>query len=143
MPPPSDRFKPIQRLASHRERKAAAELGESLRNRDEARQRLSELESYLAEYLDRFAQATRSGLSGTQLLEYQVFINKLEAAIAQQRENVDRSQRQCDSSKAQWQGRVTHSKAVDNAVGRMQADEQREQDKREQSESDEFGQRKR
>jgi flagellar FliJ protein len=143
MAPPSDRFKPIQRLASHRERKAAAELGESLRTRDAARQRLGELEAYLAEYLERFAQATRSGLSGTQLLEYQVFINKLEAAIAQQRENVDRTERQCDSSKVQWQGRLTHAKAVDNAVGRMQADEQREQDKREQSESDEFGQRKR
>ena len=143
MAPPSDRFKPIQKLASNKERNAAAALGESLRQRDAAQQRLAELQSYLAEYLERFAQATRSGISGKQLLEYQVFINKLETAIGQQQELVARSQRQCDSSKAQWQGRFTRVKAVDQVIDRMQADEQRAQDRREQAESDELAQRKR
>lgn len=140
---PSDRFKPIQKIASHKERKAAAALGESLKSRDAAQQRLDELRQYHAEYLERFSRATRSGLAASQILEYQVFINKLEAAINQQQEIVAHSQQRCDSSKAQWRGRYTHSKAMDNAVERLQEAEQREADRKRQTEDDERTQRKR
>lgn len=143
MAPPSDRFKPIQKIASHKERKAAAALGESLKHRDAAKQRLDELRDYHAEYLERFSRATHNGLSGSQIREYQVFINKLEAAIAQQQEVVERSQQYCDSSKAQWRGRYTKAKAMDNAVDRMQDQERRQEDRRQQTEADERAQRKR
>lgn len=134
--PPSDRFKPIQKIASHRERKAATALGESLRQHEAARRRLEELRQYLAEYLERFAAAARNGLSSSQILEYQVFIGKLETAIAQQEQVVARSQRDCDSSKAQWRGRYTKSKAMQNAVGRLRQQEDRHREKQEQGETD-------
>ena len=143
MAPPSDRFKPIQKIALHKERKAAAALGESLKTREAAVQRLDELRQYLAEYQERFARAARNGLSSSQILEYQVFISKLEAAIGQQEGNVARTQKNCDSSKAHWRGRYTKSKAMDNAVGRMVDEERRSDDKKEQSDNDERGQRKR
>ena len=142
MAPPSDRFKPIHKLASQKERKAAAALGESIRQRDAAQQRLEELRQYLAEYLERFANATRNGLPSNQVLEYQVFIAKLETAISQQEEIVARSQESCDSSKQQWRGRYTKSKAVENAIDRMRLAEQKDLDRREQAESDERSQRK-
>ena len=140
---PSDRFKPIQKVVSQKERKAAVELGESLKQRDEANQRLTELKEYLAEYLERFAKAARNGLTSSQIMEYQVFISKLEAAIEQQEKVVARSERACDSSKQQWRGRYTKSKAMDNAVDRMRLNERKNQDRREQAESDERAQRKR
>ncbi|MCB1797683.1 MAG: flagellar export protein FliJ [Gammaproteobacteria bacterium] len=143
MAPPSDRFKPIQKIALHKERKAAAALGESLKTREAAVQRLDELRQYLAEYQERFARAARNGLSSSQILEYQVFISKLETAIEQQEGNVARTQKNCDSSKADWRGRYTKSKAMDNAVGRMVDEERRSDDKKEQSDNDERGQRKR
>ena len=143
MAPPSDRFKPIQKIALHKERKAAAALGESLKTREAAVQRLDELRQYLAEYQERFARAARNGLSRSQILEYQVFISKLETAIEQQEGNVARTQKNCDSSKADWRGRYTKSKAMDNAVGRMVDEERRSDDKKEQSDNDERGQRKR
>ncbi|MCP5439400.1 MAG: flagellar export protein FliJ [Chromatiaceae bacterium] len=93
MAPPSDRFKPIQKIALHKERKAAAALGESLKTREAAVQRLDELRQYLAEYQERFARAARNGLSSSQILEYQVFISKLETAIEQQEGNVARTQK--------------------------------------------------
>jgi flagellar FliJ protein len=143
MVPPSERFKPIQKLALHKERKAAAALGESLKQREAAKQRLTELRQYRAEYLERFAGATRAGVSSRQILEYQVFISKLETAITQQEEIVNRSQQDCDSSKAQWRGRYTKSKAMDNVVDRMHEAERKDLDRKEQAESDEHAQRKR
>jgi flagellar FliJ protein len=140
---PSRRFKPIQKIASHKERKAAAALGESLKQKDAATQRLGELKQYLAEYLERFARATRSGLSSSQILEYQVFIGKLETAIAQQEAVVARSQQDCDSSKARWRGNFTKSKAMQTAVDRMQTEERRRTERKEQSESDDRAQRRR
>lgn len=142
MAPPSERFRPIHKLASHKERKAAAALGESIRQRDAAQQRLEELRQYLAEYLERFANATRNGLPGSQLLEYQVFISKLETAIVQQEEIVRQSQRDCDSSKKNWAGRYTRSKAMENALDRMRVAERKDEDRKEQAESDDRSQRK-
>jgi flagellar FliJ protein len=143
MVPPSERFRPIQRIASHKERKAAAALGESLKQREAACTRLDELRRYLADYQERYAGVARSGLSSRQILEYQVFISKLETAIAQQEDVVSQSQRLCDSSKAQWRGRYTKSRAMENAVGRMHEEERKDQDRKEQSESDDQAQRKR
>ena len=143
MAPPSRRFKPIQKLASHKERKAAAALGESLKQREAAQQRLDELREYRSEYLERFASATRAGVSSRQILEYQVFINKLETAIGQQEEIVSRSQQDCDSSKAQWRGRYSKSKAMEHVIERMRQAERKDQQRKEQSESDERAQRKR
>jgi flagellar FliJ protein len=140
---PSERFKPIHTLASNKERKAAVQLGESIRLRDSALQRLQELEAYHREYLERFAQAGRKGLPSSQILEYQVFIGKLEAAIAEQRAIVNRSERDCDQSKQQWQGRYTKAKAMENAIDRMRLSERKDADRREQKESDERSQRKR
>ncbi len=142
MTPPSDRFKPIHRIASQKERKAAADLGESIKQRDAATQRLDELRAYLDEYLERFARATRDGLSRTQIMEYQVFIGKLETAIAQQEEIVAQSQQQFDSSKAHWRGRYTKSKAMENAIDRMREAERKDRDRKEQADSDERAQRK-
>jgi flagellar FliJ protein len=143
MAPPSKRFQPIQKIASHKERKAAAVLGESLKQREAARLRLEELRQYRAEYLERFGHATQAGLSSRQMLEYQVFITKLETAITQQEEIVKQSQQVCDSSKAQWRGRYTKSKAMENVVGRMQKAERADNNRKEQSESDDRAQRKR
>ena len=140
---PSDRFKPIHKLASQRERKAAAELGESIRQRDAAAQRLDELKQYLQEYLERFNRSARNGLSSNQVIEYQVFIGKLENAIAQQEEIVAQSRQALDSTKQHWRGRYTKSKAMENAIDRMRLAERKADQKQEQDESDERSQRKR
>jgi flagellar FliJ protein len=140
--PPSDRFKPIQKINTQRERKAATALGESLKNRDEARQRLDDLKAYLAEYLDRYAVAARSGISSSQLREYQVFISKLEQAIGQQEQVVTQSERQCDASKQQWRGRYSKAKAMDNAIDRLKQAERKSDERAEQAEADDRSPRK-
>jgi flagellar FliJ protein len=141
--PPSDRFKPIQMVAAHQERRAAAALGDSMRQRDAAQQRLDELRVYLVDYLDRFHQASLRGLASTQVREYQVFITKLEQAIAAQERVVVSSQQQCAAQKAQWQGRYSKHKAMENAVGRLQQRERQEAERKAQKDTDERAQRRR
>ena len=141
--PPSDRFKPIHQLASQKERKAAVELGESIKQRDSAQLRLAELEQYHKEYLERFADAARNGLNSNQIVEYQVFIGKLEDAIVEQRRIVQRVEQDCLQTRQQWQGRYTKAKAMESAIDRMRLAERRQDDRREQAESDDLSQRKR
>jgi len=143
MSPPSDRFKPIHKLASQKERKAAVELGQSIKQRDGAHQRLAELEQYHKEYLERFAQAARNGLPSNQIVEYQVFIGKLEDAIVEQKKIVARSDQNCADSKHHWRGRYTKAKAMENAIDRMRSAERKDADRKEQFAADEQSQRKR
>lgn len=140
---PSDRFKPIHQIASQKERKAAVQLGESIRERDQAQQRLAELEQYHGEYLERFANAARNGLHSRQVVEYQVFIAKLEDAIAEQRRIVQRVEQDCVQTRQQWQGRYTKAKAMENAIDRMRVAERKDADRREQADSDDLSQRRR
>lgn len=141
--PPSDRFKPIQKLNSQRERNAATQLGRSLKKRDDARKQLDDLKAYRAEYLEQYAADVSAGLPGTRLREYQVFIDKLEDVIARQQQIVSDSEQRCDSSKQHWRGRYSKQKAMDNAVERMRLNERKNRERQEQSESDERSQRKR
>lgn len=140
---PSKRFKPIQKLASNKERKAATLFGATLKTRDAAQVRLQELENYLAEYQERFETASRKGIGAARLQEYLAFIGKLEVAIAEQRKVLAGTQADCDASKAEWRGQYTKSKAVDKAVENMQSKERKVADKHEQKLSDDRSQRRR
>lgn len=139
----SQRFKPIQKISEKKERDAAATFGRHLKDREVAEKRLLELEQYLAEYQERFTQATRAGIAAARVQEYQAFIHKLEQAVNEQRRVIDGIQHQCDDSRAEWHGKLTKARAVDNAVDRMRADERENQARKEQSASDERSQRRR
>ncbi len=143
MAPPSKRFAPIQRVANDRERKAASALGESLKLRHEAENRLGELRAYHAEYLERYRRAARNALTAAQMRDYQVFIDKLEQAIAQQEQITAAAQQQCDTSKNQWRDKYTRTQVMNNVVDKLRDTERQATDKREQAEQDERNQRRR
>lgn len=143
MAPPSKRFEPIQRIAKDQERKAAGSLGESLKAKQVAEQRLAELRAYHAEYLERFRAATGAGASAAQIRGYQSFLDQLETAIREQQRIANMAQQQCDRSKDQWRDRYSRSKAMDGVVERLREGERKAVDKQEQSEQDERNQRRR
>jgi flagellar FliJ protein len=143
MAPPSKRFEPIQRIAKDRERKAASVLGEALKVRQAAEQRLAELRSYHAEYLERFRSATAAGSSAAQIRGYQRFLDQLEGAIREQERIAGQARQKCERSKEQWRDRYSRSKAMDGVVERLRDGERKEADKKEQSELDERNQRRR
>ncbi len=143
MSPPSKRFKPIQRIVGNKERQAANALGESLKVRQQEEERLRELRSYHAEYLQRYGETTRNGASAAQLRDYQVFLDRLEQAIHEQERVAGRARQQCDQNKDQWRERYTRSQVISKVVERLKDGERRAEDKQEQIDQDERNQHKR
>jgi flagellar FliJ protein len=138
----SERFKPVQRIADTRERKAAAALGDSLKARHEAEQRLADLRNYHGEYLERLRLANLQGMNLAQVREYQVFLDKLEQAIAEQERIVQCAAASCDSAQAEWRDKYTRTRVMNKVVERMQTEERLQADKREQAQQDDRPQRK-
>lgn len=139
---PSDRFKPVQRVADSRERKAASALGERLKKKQQAEQQLANLRAYHTEYLAQYQQANQQGMNVSRIREFQVFMDKLETAIAEQEKIVAQTSAACADAQAVWRDKYTRTQVMSNVVDRMKADEQREADKREQARQDDRPQRK-
>ena len=104
-------------LARTRTDRALAELGDALTASRNAEERLALLQRYRDEYGARFAQSTASGISITELRNYQVFIEKLQLAIEHQSREVE-SRRQGVGARAEgWRA----ARQTENAFDTLQA----------------------
>lgn len=139
----SRRFQPVQRVTQQRERKAATQLADCLKARQQAEQKLQELEGYYQDYLQRFNEATRNGIGAARVREYQLFLDKLEQAIGEQRAAVQRAQNDCDSAQGNWRQKHTRSRVMGSVMDRIREDERKAENKQEQAQLDERNQRKR
>jgi flagellar FliJ protein len=136
----SDRLKPVKRLADNRERAAAREFGDAQRALQAEQDKLVQLQAYHREYVERFHEAARSGMSATRMMEFRSFIASLEHAIQQQEQQMGLANADNAEAKATWQYQQSRSKAIGKAVERFQSEERLALDKREQSEQDERNQ---
>ena len=139
----SDRLKPIQQVAQVRERDAARAYGESQRRLQDEEGRLAELEAYRNEYLARFRTLQQQGITVAQLLEYQAFLGKLEAALRHQQEIVALRRGDAERRMAAWTDRRTHTRAMDRAVEHLVEAEQEAGERRDQKALDDRNQRRR
>jgi flagellar FliJ protein len=132
----SKRLKPVHRVAESKEQTAAKELGDSTRYMHEQEARLAELRNYHAEYLEKFHTAAKMGMSALQLQEFRAFLSKLERAIREQ-ENVIQDGRNVHKfKKDRWQKKHSRTQALGKVIDRYKQAEVKDQDKREQKESD-------
>jgi flagellar FliJ protein len=138
---PSKRFKPVKRVAESREQKAAQALGSSQRQARDQEARLEELKSYHKEYLDRFQEAARAGITAAQLQEYRAFLHKLELAIGEQKKIVQASLQTCSNDKAFWQEKRQRNQALGKVLEKFRSAERKVSESREQKETDERNQR--
>jgi len=141
--PPSKRLRPVQRIATHRERDAARAFGASQQTLTMEEAKLEELRRYHREYQARFEQEARNGMDAGQLQSYRAFLVKLEVAIEQQKEVVAASQAQRQRQRQRWQKRYTRSQALDKVAARYQEEEKKQEEQREQKASDDRNQRRR
>lgn len=138
----SKRLRPIQQIAENRERKAAAALGERLRARQEAAQRLQELQGYRQEYMDRYIAAGQRGMSVAQIRDYQAFLDKLDVVIREQERVVERAEAACEQGRTQWQAQYTKTRIMSQVMTQTRSREEAERDKQEQKLQDERNQRR-
>ncbi|OQX32358.1 MAG: flagellar export protein FliJ [Candidatus Sedimenticola endophacoides] len=134
----SKRFQPVRRVAESRERNAARELGDAKRWVQLQEEKLRELRDYHLEYLQRFQEAARAGMSASQLLEYRAFIEKLERAIGEQEEAVAEGQRRCELNREQWLEKHRRHQVIGKVVERVESAEGKVEQVREQKATDEL-----
>ncbi|MCK4742492.1 MAG: flagellar export protein FliJ [Sulfuriflexus sp.] len=137
----SKRLKPVSEIADARERDAARYMGEQQGVLDQHQNKLVELIKYRAEYAEKMVAAGGNGISAGKMQDYNSFIRRLDEAIVFQRSQIELAVRQLEVKQREWRVMHTRSEALNKVVSRYQTAEIREQDKREQNESDERAQR--
>lgn len=131
----SERMKPIQNLADDREREAGIALSRAQDALAAAEKQLSELVSYRAEYASR--QHDAGVLDVARVQNFQAFLGRLEDAIRQQQQVVDRARAAAQAVADTWRERKIESASLGKVVSRLRVQEQAVTDRREQAATDE------
>jgi len=138
----TERLRPVARVVASRELEAAKLLNDTQRNLDEREARLNELYAFRAEYLRRLHEQGTEGIDATTLIEYQSFLAKLDVAVGQQEELVQRAQRDCAQRRADWSVRHRQSAQYDKVIQHCVEAEREQATRREQRLNDEHGARR-
>jgi flagellar FliJ protein len=128
------KLQPIAKIRKQQEDTAGRLHGESIRQAEHQKMQLDELLNYREEYAKSFRSASESGLSAIQMQEYQLFINRLDDAIRQQRQFVLNGQQKCDASQKEWMARRSKSKIINKVVENRQVSEKQARQRLEQKE---------
>ncbi|MCX8145606.1 MAG: flagellar export protein FliJ [Azovibrio sp.] len=135
-------LQPLLELMQERSDAATRRLGELVAAEQSARSRLQLLQDYRAEYLQKFEQAQRQGLSLQAWQNYQDFLAKIDTAIQAQREQVERSAQDTAAGQAHWQVQNRQLKAIDTLANRHRHRLQQQENRQEQKLTDEFSNRR-
>ena len=137
----SKRMQPVLRVAETKEQRAAIELGKAQNNLQTQMHRLSELQNYQSEYLSRFQQSGQNGMDINTMQSFRSFLAKLAAAVEQQLQTVKIARDVVEKRKQQWFATRGRVKIYTNVITRFVNDENKQEEKREQKETDERAQR--
>lgn len=129
-------------LATEEVEKAAVALGHTIKAGAEAEQKLTLLLQYREDYIGRFQENRKTGLSARDYQNYHNFIDKLDEAISGQQKVVKAAQERIDAAKAVWQECEKKRASYETLQKRADMKEMKKANKREQKEADEFNSRK-
>jgi len=132
----SKRLQPVHRIAKNNEDEAARRTTESRRALAAQEVRLQELCAYREQYARQLESA--AGLDAFRLHDYRAFLNRLNDAIGQQEQLLERLRAKHRQTEADWLALRTHSQAVDKLIDRYRAAEYRQEERREQRTVDEL-----
>ncbi len=129
----SKRLQPIAEVAAQRECESSRALAATHTRLDQHRELLENLERFHREYAHNPAL---SSADPVRLQDYRLFMDRLEHAIVRQREQLAGVHAELEMQQAQWAGRRSHRKALDNAAARYERAETKaaEQDEQRQLE---------
>ena len=133
----SKRLKPIADLAAHHEKEASKQLAASQEKLSQQEQLLTELEAYHAEYTTTNIMSQVAAADPVRLQDYRLFLDRLEHAIARQRQLLAGLRDELDRDHASWRERRSHRKALDNVTERYARAEARDQEQLEQRQLEE------
>ncbi len=125
-------------LYRRQEKQALEALGASQRRYQEMMQKLSSLEQYRNEYEQRGLGQSEQAFSAHELMEFRVFLNKLDQAVNDQKQLIQQQNQKVEQDRRQW--RLKHQKTESllkldeksqiEAIKQIEKHEQLEQDNR-------------
>ena len=125
-------------LARDRREVAARKLGRSLSFLRESEARLGMLGQYCADYHTRLAQSAANGVSVEEMRNFREFITRLEAAIGQQRQEVEALQQGVTDCRNGWLAERRRKRAFEVLIERADLTEREADARRLQKLVDEF-----
>ena len=131
----------LQMLLDHAQKQnddAAKKLGQLTSFQQQAEQKLNLLLEYRHTYQSQFQDSAKNGVSHTNWSNFNSFMNKLDTAITEQRQNVENASNNRKIGGTEFQVRQGKLKSYDTLSKRHQQIEMRQQLKSEQKEQDEF-----
>jgi flagellar FliJ protein len=136
-----DRLDVVQQVADRAERERAERLAEAERNAIEAEQKLVALERYRNEYEEQLAARGATGVEISGVREFQAFLARLGEALVAQRQVLNAARANRDTLLNSWREAAQRAQVVQTLTDRWQVEARRDEDRRDQRESDELAQR--
>lgn len=134
----SKRMQSVVEVTANREREAARRLGDAQKRVEAAEQRLQELLLYRDDYTQQFANG--ASLTAARLQDYRIFLGRLNQAVDQQLQLLERARQDCEAQRRRWMDIHTRTQALDKVVSRYRDEERSDNERREQKESDQHTQ---
>ncbi len=134
-------LKTLIELATSQTDDAAKRLGLAIRACEDTEQKLTMLLQYREEYEARFQASLASGVTAAGYRNFQLFLEKLDTAIAGQQRIVDDAKRRIIDERSVWQSCERKRMSYDTLATRVQKAEEHKANKRDQKLMDEFATR--
>ncbi|WP_448142605.1 flagellar export protein FliJ [Stenotrophomonas bentonitica] len=134
----SKRIDPLLKRAQDHEDEVARDLAERQRVLDTHLSRLDELRRYAEEY----ANAQMAATSPAQLLNRRAFLDRLDTAVAQQRQTVDSNREKVEAERARLILASRDKAVLEQLAASYRAQEKVLVDRRDQREMDDLGARR-
>lgn len=134
----SKRIQPIAKHADQLQQQAVQIYVAAQQAVVDAQLQLEQLIEYRGEYS---SGRVSSGISATQLRDYQLFLDKLNLSIEQARDNIQQRKLQCEQQKLNWLKTRSRSKALDAVIAKYKQQEALIEARIEQKEQDEHASR--
>jgi flagellar FliJ protein len=125
-------------LATTQTDEAAQRLGRAIRACADTEQKLALLLQYRDEYESRFRAGLTSGISASGYRNFQLFLEKLDTAIAGQQQIVHDAKSRIVAERGAWQSCERKRMSFDTLATRAQQAELKKESKRDQKMTDEF-----
>ncbi len=128
-------------LATNQTDEAAKRLGRAIRACEDTEQKLTLLLQYREDYDMRFKAGMAAGISAAGYRNFQLFLEKLDTAIAGQQRIVQDAKHRINDERGAWQTCERKRMSYDTLATRAQQAEQRKENKRDQKLTDEYATR--
>ncbi len=128
-------------LATNQTDEAAKRLGLAIRACEDTEQKLAMLLQYRDDYEARLKAGMAAGMSAAGYRNFQLFLEKLDTAIAGQQQIVNAAKQRISSERTAWQSSERKRISYDTLATRVQQSEQRKENKRDQKLMDEYATR--